>query len=259
MPIKVALEQVPCGRPAKPVVTVDAGRLTIEARSADVSAWRTAAAIYGIPWLIAVVAGSGWYLVWGAPSDPVMRFMIWIVLMVLTVALHVIAVLTLWGTAYSRRGMETFSIDPARMTLRRQVGQFPIEMHIPRGIMERAESIPQPAHGRPYPRIEVKAWRSALRFGAGMTAAEAEECLYVLNAFFEREECARDALTAVAPEATIAPMQAETPAPSTTATTGTSRSTHGHEKRAGTVGARVARWARRSPRSLGPNRPKRGT
>ncbi|MBN2248157.1 MAG: hypothetical protein JW733_05610 [Coriobacteriia bacterium] len=244
-------------RPDKPEVTACGGGLTIDTRSAEAPGWRKAAAIYGVPWLVAIAAASVWYLGWGMPEGFGVRLMVWIVLMSLTAALHALALLTLWGTAYSRGGVETLIIDPVRITLRRQAGRFPIEMHIPRGIVERAEAVPPRADGRPHPRIEVKAWRSALRFGAGMTQGEAEECLYVLNAFFEREEYVRHALTPVAPEATIAPTQAETSAQRTAALTGTSRSMSDHEKRAGTVRARVARWIRRSPQSLGPNGPRR--
>ncbi|MDY0340447.1 MAG: hypothetical protein RBS17_04470 [Coriobacteriia bacterium] len=257
LPVKVVREQVQCDRPDEPVVTLQPEGLTIEARSAEISSWRMAAVFYGVPWLVAIVVGSVWYLIGGVPEAFFIRVMIWIVFMLLTVALHVIALLTLWGTSYSRCGIETLTIDPVRMTLRRQAGRFPIDMHIPRAIVERAEPVAPRADGRPYPRIEVKAGRSALRFGAGMTSGEAGECLYVLNAFFEREQFARDALTAVVPEATIAPTRAKTPASSKKATTGTSRSTHGREKRAGTVKARVAWWTRRSPRSLDPNDPRR--
>ena len=243
-------------RPEKPEVTARSGCLTVRARSAQEPAWRTAAIVYGVPWLVAVAGASIWYLGWGVPDGFGVRLMIWVVLMLLTPALHALAVLTIWGAEYSRSGIETLTIDPAHITLRRQAGRFPIEMHISRGIVESAEAVPPRADGKPHPRIEVKAWRSALRFGAGMSAGEADECLCVLRTFFEREEYAH-ALTAVEPEATIAPTQAETSVESITATTGTVGSQADHEKRAGTVRARVARWTRRSPQSLGPNDPKR--
>ncbi len=239
----------------QPEVTARSDGLTIESRSAETPGWRTAALVYGIPWLTAVLVGSVWYLVWGVPEGFGPRLLIWVVLILLTAALHAIAVLTLWGMVYSRSGIETLTIDPNRITLRRQAGRFPIEMHIPRGIVERAEPVPARVDGRPHPRIEVKAWRSALRFGAGMTEGEAEECLYVLNAFFEREEYVRHALTPGGTGDTIAPTRAEEPAGATMATTGTSNSRNGHEKRAETVRARVARRVRRSPQSLGPNDP----
>lgn len=256
-PLRLRRERGVPVRPDKPEVTARSGCLSVHARSAQEPAWRTAAIVYGVPWLVAVAGASIWFLGWGVPDGFGVRLMIWAVLMLLTAALHALALLTIWGTEYSRGGIETLTIDSARITLRRQAGRFPIEMHIPRGIVESAEAVPPRADGKPHARIEVKAWRSALRFGAGMSAGEAEECLYVLNAFFEREEYARHALTAVEPEATIAPTQAETSVESITATTGTSRSTFDHEKRAGTVRARVARWTRRSPQSLDPNDPKR--
>lgn len=206
-PLRVRREAARYERPDKPEVTVGSDRLTVVASAAETPGWRRAAIVYGVPWLTAVGVGSLWYLGWGAPDGFGVRLMIWVVLMVLTAALHVIAVLTLWGTAYSREGIETLMIDPARITLRRQAGRFPIEMHIARGIVEGATPVPPPADGRPHSRIEVRSWRSALRFGAGMTEAEAGEVLYVMNAFFEREEYARHALTPTTPEATIAPTR----------------------------------------------------
>lgn len=206
-PLRVRREAARCDRPDRPEVTVSSDGLTVIACSADTPGWRMAATIYGAPWLVAVSIGSLWYLGWGVPDGFGVRLMIWAVLMLLTAALHVIAVLTLWGTIYSREGIETLTIDPAQITLRRQAGRFPIEMHIKRGIVERATAVPPRADRWPHPRIEVRAWRSALRFGAGMTEAEAGEVLYVVNAFFEREEYARHALTPTTSEATIAPTR----------------------------------------------------
>jgi hypothetical protein len=79
-----------------------------------------------------------------------------------------------------------------------------------------------------------------------MTAAEAAGCVEVLTAFFEREEYARS-LTPAPGEDTIAAMRAGRLAGTTMATTGTSRTGTGLIKRAGAVGARVARRFRRSP------------
>lgn len=255
-PLRIRREEVCPEPPDQPAITVRSESMTIEACAAAAPGWRIAAAVYGVPWLVIVGVGSFWYLGWGAPSGFGTRLMIWVVLMAFTIALHALALMTFWGTAYAKSGIETLTIDPDRITIRRQAGHIPIEMYIRRGIVEGAEAVPPRSDGRPNPRIEVKSWRSALRFGAGMTAEQAEECLYVLKAFFDREEYVRDALTPPAPEATIAPTQAGTLVRSMSAMTGTSRSGDDQEKRAGTVRARVARWTRRSPRSLGPNGPR---
>lgn len=254
-PVRVAHEDAAPARPAVPEVTVTGNGLTIHARSADSPSWRVAAYAYGIPWLTVMVFASLWYLIWGMPDGFFVRLMLWVVLMLLTAALHAIAALTLWGMAYARIGTETLIIDPVRITLRRQAGRFPIELYILRNIVEGATPLPPRADGRPHPRIEVKAWRSAIRFGAGLTDGEAEECLYVLNAFFEREEYVRHALTTDRVGDTIAPTRTDEPACTDTAMTGTSSSGNGHKKRAGTVRARVARRTRRSPQSFGPNDP----
>lgn len=241
LPVRVAREDAAPVRPDAPEVTVRSDSLTIHARSAATPGWRVAAYVYGIPWLVLVALTSLWYLIWGMPGSFFVRLILWAVLMLLTAALHATAALTLWGMAYARTGTETLIVDPKRITLRRQAGRLPIELHIVRSIVEGATPLPPSHDGRPRPRIEVKSWRSALRFGAGLTEGEAEECLYVLNAFFEREEYVRHALTTDRAGATIAPTRADEAACTDTAMTGTSSSGNGHEKRAGTVRARVAR------------------
>ncbi len=245
-PVSVRHDGARCVRPDRPVVTVRSDGLTIEAPSPQHTGWRTAAVLYGGPWTAAVTVASVWYLGWGFPDGLGYRVLVWSVLMLLTAAMHVIAFLTFWGTVYARSGVEVLTIDPALITVRRQAGRVPIELHIRRNIIEKARLLPDRAGGRPHPRIEISAWRSAIRFGAGMTAAEAAGCVEVLTAFFEREEYARS-LTPAPGEDTIAAMRAGRLAGTTMATTGTSRTGTGLIKRAGAVGARVARRFRRSP------------
>lgn len=245
-PVTVRRESAACIRPDKPEVSVSTDTLTIVAPAPAHSGWRTAALLYGGPWTATVVVASVWYLGWGFPDGFWYRLLIWVVLMLLTAALHAIAFLTFWGTAYARNGVETLVVDPARITVRRQAGGVPIELHIMRHAIESARLLPPHAKGRPHPRIEITAWRSAIRLGAGMTSAQAAECVEVLTAFFEREEYVR-ALTPAPEGDTIAATRAGRLTGTTMATTGTSRTGTGLIKRAGTVGARVARRFRRSP------------
>lgn len=232
-PVRVAREDAVPVRPDAPEVTVRSDGLTIHARSAATPGWRVAAYAYGIPWLVLVTLASLWYLIWGTPGSFFVRLMLWAVLLLLTAALHVTAALTVWGMAYARIGTETLIIDPKRITLRRKAGRFPIELHIVRNIVESVTPLPPSHDGRPHPRLEVKSWRSALRFGAGLTEGEAEECLYVLKAFFEREKYVRHALTPDRAGATIAPTRTDEAACTDTAMTGTSSSDNGHESERG--------------------------
>lgn len=245
-PVTVQRDHARCVRPEKPLVTVRSHGLTIEAPSPEDTGWRTAAVLYGAPWTAFVTVASVWYLGWGFPGGLGYRVLIWSVLMLLTAAMHASALLTFWGTGYARSGAEVLTIDRAWITVRRHAGRVSIGFHIPRATIERAELLPDHAGGRPHSRIEISADRSAVRFGAGLTAAEAAECVEVLTAFFEREGHVRS-LTPASGEDTIAPMRAGRLAGTTMATTGTSRTGTGLIKRAGTVGARVARRFRRSP------------
>lgn len=187
-PVRMAREDTVSARPDAPEVTVWSDGLTIHMRSASAPGWRVAAYAFGIPWLAWITLASFAYLIWGTPEEFFVRLMLWVVLMLLTAALHALAGITLWGMAYARSGTETLMVDPRRITLRRQAGRFPIEVHILRNILESATPLPARYDGQAHPRIEVRAWRSAVRFGAGLTEDQVEECLDVLNTFFEGEE-----------------------------------------------------------------------
>lgn len=167
--------------------------LVMSAPSPRNTAWRLAAVLYGVPWLLTVIAVSVWYLGWGVPPNPLVRVLIWLVTMLLTFALHTVALLSIWGAFYSRDGLEEIVIDDERISVVRHAGKVPIRIHIKRSISEHVHLLPQ-HHGKlARPRVEVRALRSAIRFGAGMTSEEAEACVEALNRHFERAEQARDA------------------------------------------------------------------
>lgn len=233
-------------------ITRTPDELVIEAPGARNRAWAVAAVLFGVPWLTLMLAVSVWYLGWGMPDGLFIRVLLWLVTMLLTFALHVLALLSLWGAVYARIGTETITIDGELVAVVRRAGRVPIKLHIRRTIIEKAVLLPVREGKVAHPRIEVKAWRSAIRFGAGLEPAETEGCVEALTTFFERAEEARHALTPGDAGDTIAPTRPETDAGTNKAKTGTSRTTGGLSKRAGTVKARGVRWFRKSPRSLGP-------
>lgn len=228
------------------------GALVIEAPGALDRAWPVTAALFGVPWLAAVVVGTIWYLGWGVPDGTVARILIWIVMMAFTVALHALALLSVWSTVYGRTGRETLTIGPERIEIVRRAGRVPIKLHIRRTIVERAELLPERPGRKPHPRVEVKAWRSAVRFGAALDAQQAQVAVTAINTLFERDEAARHALTGAGRGDTIARTRSEG-REHDPAMKGTSRTGTGLRKRAGTVEARGARRSRKSPPSFGPN------
>ena len=238
--------------PAGMSISREAGGLIIEGPGAPNRAWPVTAALFGVPWLLAVLIGSVWYLGWGVPDGIVARLLLWVVMMAFTVALHALALLSIWSTVYGRVGRETLAIDPERITITRRAGRFPISLHIRRTIIERAEPLPERPGHAPHPRIEVRSWRSAVRFGAALDPAQADAAVSAINELFERDEAIRHALTHGSSGDTIARTRSEDRV-SDVAMTGTSRTGHGSSKRAGTVKARGVRRFRTSPPSFGPN------
>ncbi len=238
-------------RAGRAEITTGSDGLAIEAPGARNWVWIPAAAAYGVPWLAATLVASVWYLGWGVPDGFIVRTLLWLVLMLMVAAMHALAVLSIWAMIYARIGVETLVIDPQHITVIRRAGRFPIRLHIARTIVERASLLPERPGRIAHPRVEVKAWRSALRFGAGLDESEALTCISAINARFEHDEWVRHALTPDDAGATIAPTRPE--GRGHQAMTGTSRTTIGLSKRAGTVKARGVRWFRRSPPSFGPN------
>ncbi|MRS12492.1 MAG: hypothetical protein EG823_05395 [Actinobacteria bacterium] len=167
--------------------------LVVEAPAAGNRGWTVMAAVFGGPWVLATLIGSVWYVGWGIPDGWFLRVLVWIAAMALMAAVHALALLSLWATAYSRIGTETLVIDSERITLTRRAGRVPISLHIRRGLVESATLLPLRAGRTSHPRIEVKSWRSALRFGAGYSAEQAGTCVEELNAFFLRKAAVLDA------------------------------------------------------------------
>lgn len=244
--------QSPSPVPAGLSIADTADGLVIEGPGAPNRVWPVTAAFFGVPWLLAVLAGTIWYLGWGVPDCVVARLLLWVVMMAFTIALHALALLSIWSTLYGRSGHETLTIGPERITITRRAGRVPISLHIRRTIIERAELLPERPGKAPHPHIEVKSWRSAVRFGAALNPTQAEAAVAAINELFQRDEMARHALTHASGGDTIARTRSDGRV-SDEAMTGTSRTEHGFGKRAGTVKARGARRSRTSPPSFGPN------
>ena len=171
----------------------DQVQLTLDIPAARGRSWTVLAAVMGVPWLLLTVVASVWYLGWGMPDGWFLRVLVWIVAMTLFAALHALALLSVWGAAYARNGTETVLIDAERITVIRRAGRVPLSVHIRRGLVESARLLPARAGHATHPRIEVRSWRGAIRFGAGFTADEAGECVEALKEFFTRAAAAREA------------------------------------------------------------------
>ena len=91
--------------------------LVIEGPGAPNRVWPVTAAFFGLPWLVLVLFGTVWYLGWGVPDGIVARLLLWVVMMAFTVALHALALLSIWSTIYGRTGRETLTIGPERITI----------------------------------------------------------------------------------------------------------------------------------------------
>lgn len=174
-------------------ITTGRDSLAIEAPGARNRVWIPAAAGYGVPWLAATLVVSVWYLGWGMPDGFIVRVLLWLVTTLMLVAMHALAVLSIWAAMYARIGVETLVIDPQHITVIRRAGRFPIRLHIRRTIVETASLLPERPGRIAHPRVELKSWRAAIRFGAGLSESEAAECARVVQALFDWDEEVRRA------------------------------------------------------------------
>jgi hypothetical protein len=152
------------------------------------------AVLFGVPWFAGVITLGVWYLGWGeVPESFWVRALLWVVAIALTHNLGTLAYLTIWNAFYERIGTETLTIDPEYIVVVRKAGRFKREHRIRRKIIEVAEVLP-PGTRRPgRPRIEIKSWRAAIGFGAGLDPQEAEACARVIQALFDGDAAVRHA------------------------------------------------------------------
>lgn len=172
-------------------------RLTIEAPGPRSSRAPLSAVLFGVPWLLGVTVAGLWYIGWGSvPESAWVRILLWLVALALTHNLSTLAYLAIWNAFYHRIGTETLTIDPEYIVVVRRAGRFKRELRIGRKIIERAEVLPEDARKPGRGRIEIRSWRSAIGFGAGLDADEATECARMVQEQFDRDEAVRHAAEA---------------------------------------------------------------
>ncbi|MDO9556837.1 MAG: hypothetical protein Q7J82_04570 [Coriobacteriia bacterium] len=147
-----------------------------------------AAVIFGAPWLLALVIGSGVFLV-AAPVRPfLIRVMAWLVAVLLLIFIHVLAAMAVWGAFYQAAGTETFVIDDTYVQVLRTALGITLPARVGRFGVGHATVLPEWHKRSPQPKIEVKTAKGAVRFGAGISRIEAQVIADRVNAFFSAEE-----------------------------------------------------------------------
>ncbi len=175
-------------------VTVAGPGLVIEAPGPRSAAVPLPAVLFGVPWFTAVIILGVWYLGWGeVPAGFWVRVLFLVLALALTHNLSTLAYITIWNALYARIGVETLTIDPEYITVLRTAGRFKREHLIGRKIIEVAELLGPDSRRPGRPRIEIKSWRAAIGFGAGLDQQEAEACAGVIQELFDRDEAVRHA------------------------------------------------------------------
>lgn len=175
-------------------VTLTRTGLVIEAPGPRSSKVPPSAVLFGVPWFVCVAVAGLWFIGWGSvPESAWVRILLWLVALALTHNLSTLAYLAIWNAFYRRIGVETLTIDPEYIVVERRAGRFKRELRIGRKIIERAEVLPEDGRRLARARIEIKSWRSAIGFGAGLDREEAAECARIVQELFDREEAGRHA------------------------------------------------------------------
>lgn len=168
------------------VVSRDRDALRVSMPAARNPWFAVAAVVFGAPWLVTVVAGA----VIGARQIPDQRVaLVWvfvaIAVLALTGLLDLLAVATIWLALYSAIGRETLEITSERALLRRVAGPVGVPIKLGRGPLDRVTRIdPVTTLGRvPHPTIEVDFNNTRARFGAGISAWDADRLVHTISAF----------------------------------------------------------------------------
>jgi len=146
--------------------------------------------MFAVPWLTTFLVGSV-LAVW--LYDPTQRRFVLLAalwLNLLVGIIHILAVAFVWLAAFALRGEERVTLDKQRFELRRVALGVGVPFRLRRapgdGIRVLAPNEHGPGKG-PHPRLEWHSDRSALRFGSGLAAAEAEEVAAALRDFARLE------------------------------------------------------------------------
>jgi hypothetical protein len=101
---------------------------------------------------------------------------------------HILAVMGVWLAVYKLRGCEQVVVTSDQFVLRRRAMGITVPLRLGRTTYDQVDVLdPTKTPGKAaHPRLEVRAGRSAVRFGAGLSAAEATWVHDVLAEEFER-------------------------------------------------------------------------
>jgi len=130
----------------------------------------------GVPWLAVFVFGSlaAPFL---APQELRREAVLGAIMVNLLFALvHILAVAGIWLAFYNMNGSETLVVTPEKITVRRRAMGVTVPIglgHETGADVSMLDTNIAPGKG-PHPRLEVRAGKSAVRFGAGLTSGEAD-------------------------------------------------------------------------------------
>jgi len=129
----------------------------------------------GVPWLLLFVGGS-LAAPFIAPPELRREALLGAVIVNLLFALvHILAVAGIWLAFYNLHGTETVVITPDKVSVRRRAAGVTVPISLGReegAVVHLLDTAVAPGKG-PHPRLEVRAGKSALRFGAGLTVEQA--------------------------------------------------------------------------------------
>lgn len=128
------------------------------------------------PWLMAFLVGSIVAPIISPESLRREAILGAIAINLLFLIVHILAVMGVWLAFYKLRGSETIEITRNNLSVRRSALGISVPMRLRRVSSETVEvlsGMTAPGRGA-HPRLEYRAGSSAVRFGAGLSAAEAE-------------------------------------------------------------------------------------
>ena len=167
-------------------VTTDAEALHASIPSARNPWFIVSAIVFGIPWLVVVVAGA----IVGVQNIPDSRTaLVWTVValgvLALTGLLDVVALMTIWLAVYTLKGTETLDITRDGAALRRAVWGIGWRWRFGRGLLDHVVRLdPSLSPGRvPHPTLELDLGRSRARLGAGLAPEDADRLAVAISAF----------------------------------------------------------------------------
>ncbi|MDZ4654432.1 MAG: hypothetical protein U1F44_00925 [Coriobacteriia bacterium] len=143
-----------------------------------------AAAVFGVPWLLALLVGSVAFLVAAPIPSVLVRVLAWVVFVLLTIFIHILAAMSIWAAFYQAHGTETFVADSECVQVLRTVFGVTLPARVGRSGITKATVLPEWDKRTPQPKIEVMTGKGAVRFGAGISHLEAIMMAKRANIYF---------------------------------------------------------------------------